>query len=534
VLTGVVALSAPPNTWDATTYHVARVGHWIQDARVGLFPTPNPREIELAPFAEIAIAHLVLLSGGDRLANCVQWGAMLGSWVAVSRIAAQIGAGPRGQALAAVFAATLPMGILQGSSAQNDHVAAFWLVAFASFALDLERRRPAGAPLVVAAAALGLGVLTKGTVLVYAPAVLVALLVARAPRDGLGLVRPALAGLAVVVTLNAGHAARNVAFGNGPLGPTERYRVAGTGPRLLVSSVARNASLHLAGPSERWNREVERAVRALHVGLGLDLDPGATTYRGTRFAVGRPDPREPIPWEGDPSYVIRHEDHAGSPLHLLVLLGLGPLALLHPRLRGDRALRARVLVGAGAFLLFCAALRWQPWHARLHLPAFVLCAPWVGRTVEVLGGRRRVVAFTLGLAVAALPWLLAGRPRPLLGPESVLRVPRSAQYLASRPRYAPGYLGAADHLRHGACRRVGLLASGDSAESPLRALLAADGERFRIDHVGPGVGERPSARRPCAIVSIDPPRAAWTLDGARYTARWISDTVNVLEPDGTP
>jgi hypothetical protein len=534
-LTGLVAVAAPPNTWDAMTYHLARVGHWVQDARVGLFPTPNPREIEMSPFAEFALVQLHLLSGGDRLDNLVQWSAMLGSWLAVSRMAAQLGAGPRGQALAALFVATLPMGILQGSSAQNDHVAGFWLAAGASRCLDLARHGLGGAPLLGAAAALGLGVLTKGTVAVQAPALLIALATVRVRRDGLGLLRPALVGLAVVAALNAGHAARNVAFGNPPLGPTARYRVAELGARPLVSGLVRNASLQLAGPSEAWNDGVERAVRRLHVWLGIDADDPDTTYRGTRFEIGSAAGSEAAPWARDPARVVRHEDHAPSPLHLLLGLAAAAWALVHPRARRDPALRIAVWVGLGAFALFAALLRWQPWHARLHLPTFVLCAPWIGCVVEAWG-RRATAAVGGVLAVGALPWLLAGEPRPLLGPSSVLRVPRAAQYLASRPQYAPDYRGAARHLRGGDCRRVGLLISGDSAEYPIRALVRAGPEgdrRFRFDHVAAADGVA-VAPRPCAIVAIDPPRADVRLGGARYTAAWSSDSVTVLQPVVSP
>ena len=119
------------------TYHMSRVAHWIQNQSVAHYPTNIPRQLELAPWAEFTVTHFQLLTGGDRLANSVQWFSMAGSLLGVSLIAQQLGAGVVGQVLAVVFAATIPMGILQGSSTQNDYVVTFWLICVAYYTLSV-------------------------------------------------------------------------------------------------------------------------------------------------------------------------------------------------------------------------------------------------------------------------------------------------------------------------------------------------------------------------------------------------------------
>ena len=104
---------------------MAQVRHWIQQQSVAHYPTHITRQLFSNPWAEFTIAHLFLLTGTDRLANSVQWFSMVGSLIAVSLIAARLGADKRGEVLAAVVAATIPMGILQASSTQNDYVTAF-------------------------------------------------------------------------------------------------------------------------------------------------------------------------------------------------------------------------------------------------------------------------------------------------------------------------------------------------------------------------------------------------------------------------
>src|SRR5258708_7841902 len=170
--TGVVAWVAPPNTYDSMAYHMARVAHWAADGTVADYQTNILRQLYLPPWSEFAVVHLQILSGGDHLANLVQWFSMIGSVVGASLIARQLGAPPLGQALAAIVVATLPMGILQASSTQTDYALAFWLVCGVSLALDFFNAPTPQSPTSLAPP-LGLPMLTKRTAYVFeAPLVL--------------------------------------------------------------------------------------------------------------------------------------------------------------------------------------------------------------------------------------------------------------------------------------------------------------------------------------------------------------------------
>ncbi len=172
------ALLAPPNTVDALGYHLPRQVYWEQQAHVGHFATSVLRQVAMPPLAEFAGLHLRLLSGGDRFANLVQWAAWLGALLAVSRLAADLGATRRGQWLAVAVAATTPSAFVQASSAKNDVVVAFWLCAATVWTLRLRSAGPWTA--LKAGTALGALALTKGTGLVFG--LPVGLLIARAAR----------------------------------------------------------------------------------------------------------------------------------------------------------------------------------------------------------------------------------------------------------------------------------------------------------------------------------------------------------------
>jgi 4-amino-4-deoxy-L-arabinose transferase-like glycosyltransferase len=93
---------------------------------------------------------------------------MVGSLIGVSLIVERLKRTSRAALLSAVVAATVPMGVLQASSTQNDYVVTFWLVC-AAYSI-LTTMDAGSMPLSHAAAigvASGLAILTKGTAYVY-------------------------------------------------------------------------------------------------------------------------------------------------------------------------------------------------------------------------------------------------------------------------------------------------------------------------------------------------------------------------------
>ncbi len=526
--TGVTALLAPPNTWDSMTYHMSRAAHWAQNRSVAHYPTHITRQLCYPPGAEYILTHLLILSGGDRWVNLVQWLAMLGSLVGVSLIAGHLGEARPGRILAVVVAATIPMGILQASSTQNDYVLTFWVVCTAWFVLDVTRVGASRSDVLLLGGSVGLAVLTKGTAYFFLPPLAVWFLLAGAGRMRWRVFGAVVTVCVIAGAINLGHGLRNYRLYGTPVpegqgrhqaGQTPRPVVnAAFGPSVLLSNVVRSTALHL-GTSRRASRWTEGAIRHALTAVGLDPDDPRTTFEGTHFRV----PPERF-----------HEDTTGNLAHLLLFLlaGVGLLRWKGAG-RGRAALYALTIVGA--FGLFCFLLRWSPWHSRLHLCLFVLAAPFVAAVLRRIVPAGVVDVLAGVLIASSMLWVLGNRGRPLVKTPGVLTASRTDQYFANHKDLRGPYSAAADRLRALGATDVGVILREEDYEYPLWVLLG-DGA-VRIEHVGvTNVSSRfqgAEAFTPQALF-VTLPDLPETIDvkGPRYRLDWREGPVGIYVPAG--
>jgi hypothetical protein len=487
-VTTTVALVAAPNNWDSLSYHLPRIEQWIQQGSLAHFRTSNIRQIASNPLAEMLILHFRLLAGSDRLDNLVQALAFVGSMTTSALVARRLGASRNGQILAALYIATLPIAVLQGSSTQNDLVVSFLLLAAFERLLAWRSSGRVGNGVGVGAA-LGLAILAKGTAYFFAvPFSLFAL--ATIVRKPLRYdVRVGIFIVSIVLAINAGHYYRNVAQFGTPLGP--QYGVASLdhSPGALFSSFLRNIASNLATPSFRLNDRLVQGVASLHHLLGLDADDPNTTFPETHF---------------DLSNTITNEDLAPNPLHLflafltIVLLGVGMLRpFSNSRLCSTVwAYSVTILLGG---MLFCAMLRWQPWITRLQLPFFVLMGPAVATVLAARITRGWIIIGGVCLILAALPSVLLNQRRPLLGepprifgyrynislaPNILFANVWQEMFEGNTQRYI-AYRDAVASIANRASGGVGLALGGDNFEYQFWRMLNEDRSRVpvHLEHV---------------------------------------------------
>jgi hypothetical protein len=485
-----LAIFTAPNAWDAVTYHLPRISHWIANKSVAHYPTHIDRQLWISPGHEFFALHLELLIGTNRLVNIVQWLASVGSAAVAAGIAGKLGGGRKSALFAALFAMSLPMSVAQASGSQVDLFAAFWVAVTVYMLLGVAE---SGTNLrlgdaVLTGGAAGLAILAKTTsVLALLPFALwiTLVVVRRSPARG---ARLTLAALAVVLLVNSGHLLRNQrTFGNPFLNPLGASLVNDYfGPDVTASNILRNATLHTATRWTLLNAPQQSVVEGLHRAMGLDPSDPATTFLGGQYRVVRR---------------ARSEVFAGAGIHVAV----GIVLLLLAR-RGGQSRPYGLLLVAG-LILFCTILKWQPWHARLHLSWLILFAPLVAVAAERSRMRYSHVAAAMIVFVAGLPMLFRNAARPVLTKESVFEMPRERQYFSLLHWIYEPTVRAAQFLADNRCSRVGLLTSwGDPEETLREAMRNRSRGRVEIHHVGIPPDRYPPARsipgtRVCALVA---------------------------------
>ncbi|MEM9807182.1 MAG: glycosyltransferase family 39 protein [Cyanobacteria bacterium P01_D01_bin.56] len=523
---GATAVLAAPNHSDSMEYHLSRVMHWIQNGSVAHYPSHNVFQLYQNPWSEFAISHLQILSNSDRFSGCVQWVSMIGSMFGISLIAKELGASRNGQILAAIFTGTMPMAVLQGSSTNNDHVVALWMVCFVYFALLTMRQGLRSLPLVCLGASLGLAILSKGTAYIYAFPFCLWLLIWGIRRLGWRIIQPMVGVVAIVIAINSGHYLRNFLLFGSPLGVPEETGAA-FGIRYLISNVSRNLALHadivrnlhLEGFITPITGIVEKLVKILHEIIGVDVnEPLITSAKNPRFYV--------------PSLSF-NEDTAGNPLHLAIILLSSGLLFINGRLQQRRRLFIYWLTTTGTFLLFCQLLTWSTPRCRLHLPIFILFAALVGTVLGNTLNRRIVNLLTIGLVLLSFQWVFYNQIRPLAGEGNIFTNPRPAQYFKTQLVLKEIYTGAAEQIANQSCSNVGMMFENISFEYPYWMLLDAPRQGFRAQHVGVNNESEPLQTKgrygkfePCLVMKtasrdIDAPlESELAVDGQVYREVW--------------
>ncbi|MBJ6727300.1 ArnT family glycosyltransferase [Geomesophilobacter sediminis] len=469
VITGVTAVVAAPNNFDSLTYHLPRVMHWVQNRSVAHYPTNCDRQLVLAPFSEFGILQLQVLAGSDRFANCVQWFAMIGSAVGVSLIARELKGSRTAQFTAAALAVSLPMGLLQATSTQNDYTVTLWIVTLIWFMLRA-REDHGLANAAAVGMALGLAIFTKGTAyMIAAPLMAVYLWIVL--RQG---VKGALLSLAVVAAavllINAGHFARNVSVYGNPLSP-------GTGndilskkftPAAVASGVTKNLVSQLGGEPAGVNRVLYLANRAVHGVLGVDANDPALS--SDEFLVL-------------PAQVKYHEDYAPNPLHLLLIMAAAAVLAVG---RKKLPVEAVLLFGAtlAGFVILSGCLKWTLYLSRYFIAFFVVMAPLVAVILDGPRQRSALAGGALILLLLSFPVLTFNQMRPLVGPQSVFSTDRIDQYFKARPEAKP-YLVSLVAMAHAQPNHnVGLINHGGNVLEYLVWVLLNDGTgTYRIEHL---------------------------------------------------
>lgn len=519
LVTLVLAIVSPPNTYDSMTYHMARVAHWIQNGSVAFYPTAILRQLYNPPLAEYGILHFQLLSGSDYFANFVQWFALVACGTTASLIVKTIGQDAKVQGFAAFLCTTIPAAIVQSTGTQNDLFAAFFVLAFFYFFIaSIESN--AWRDFLWTGTALGLAILAKGTAYVYCfPIglffVVVHFLSLEKKPARIRFIKQIGVVLFIALAFNAGHYARSTKLFGLPVSTAdEPLRNKNLTAKMVLANVVRNYSLHLATSSDALNATFERSIRAA---LGDEVKNPDSTWSDNQFFI----------------VYSAHEDRVGNFVHLwLITFALLGVFLVRNK-TGTKYVYGLAFSVAFGFLLFSILLKWQIWGSRLQMPLFmlgsILAAVMVARFVP-----RVMVWLAVLVFLFSLPFVYYSDPRRIWEADGsfALNKPRRQQYFKNLPDVEPLFVEATDFIKNqpAAPEEIGLHIDFNDYEYPVWFLFKKDFSRKPfLRHVGITnksaklVGVRPL---PEFVISIRPET---TIEGIEYKVVWSKDIFKVLQ-----
>ncbi len=513
-LVALTALLSAPNVWDAMEYHLPRVTMWMSNHSVRFYATPDYAQLIFGPWAEFAMMHTELLSGGDRFVNLVEFLSFLFSAIGVSLIAKLLGAGPRGQALSAIACLTIPEGILEASGPMNTYVVAFWIMTTVLF-LMLWNEDSSWLNTICVGLSAGLAIFTKGSAYIILPFLVLACWWMGSPPTRIRFLKRSAIFVVLILAINGPHYLRTYQLTGSPLGfplpskyPRLQVVVDHVSARGTLAGMLRNASLHLVTPSERVNARIDSVFHSALWKLGVDPDDPGQVYLEDPFHS---------------NHFSLHEIHAGNPLHfLLIACALAAIVWKCRQQPSGPALWYAVGLLL-SLILFSALLRWTQWSSRYQLPFFVVGAALAGVFLDRYLPRKAATVMAALLLLFAVPFALANRTRSLVPWSRVENLYHSRAYqyfLDSHAAIAPANLAAADFVNRLPCDRVAIDVYLDHPVLdytprsmfvyPLLAQIHADGKNKTVWYAGVqnDTVRYARAETPCAVICLECARVA--------------------------
>jgi hypothetical protein len=517
LLVAITALVSAPNVWDAMEYHLPRATMWMSNHSVRFYATPDYAQLIFGPWAEFAMMQTELLSGSDRFVNMVEFLSFFFSAIGVSLIAKHLGAGTRGQVLAAIACITIPEGILEASGPMNTYVVSFWIMATVLFLL-LWNEDSSWLNTICVGLSAGLAVFTKGSAYIVLPFLVLACWWMGSPASRIRFLKRNAVFIVLILAINGPHYLRTYQLTGSPLGfplpskyPRLQVVVEHVGVRETLAGMLRNASLHLVTPSERVNGGIDRVFHSAIWTLGVDPNDHGQVYLDDPFHS---------------NHFSLHEIHAGNPLQFL-LIAAAIVVIIWKCWRRPKDPALWYAIGLLLSLTFFSAmLRWTQWSSRYQLPFFVVGAALVGVMLDRYLPRKAATAIAALMILFAVPFALANRTRSLVPWSRVenLYHPRAEQYfLDSHMAIGPANIATAEFVNQLSCDRVAIdvylehpvldYTPRSMFVYPLMAQIHADGRPRSVWYTGVqnDTIRYATAEKPCAVIC---------LECARVSKKW--------------
>ena len=505
LLVGLVAWIAPPNSWDALNYHMPRIMFWIQNHSLEYYPTPEFRQLFFQPFFHYVALHFQILTASDRMVDMISWFSFVGCIVGTSLITKLLGGGRRAQILSAFLVATIPTAIVEASGVRLDVISSFWMVTLVAFLFLFEEKGRENYVL-WGGLTLGLGLLTKLTMMMTAPAFVIWTIVILMKKCSWKKI-PILVvvSIFIILILNGFFFARNQKISGDPMGPSGIRRLVVTErmtPVLVLSNVVRTVADQMGTTIPVWDQTIIKVVNTIHDMIGVDMKDTRNTISASPLVLP----------------VSTHEDTVSDFVQtILIWVSFAAMFFAGWRTRDGKIIFYMLAVVA-AFVIVCASIAWNHHLTRYCLAPMILSMIVVGLWLEKLmdGPSARlkkiaVYAIVIILFATSMPYVFKNNTRRIFsnGKQTIFNTSRLEQYFRNDSSLIEPYRKAVEAALATECRDIGLYMGFNHWDYPLWIMFneqLARGEKIRLEHlyVNQFVPKKYPLGdfQPCAIVSV--------------------------------
>lgn len=542
-----------PYNYDSMTYHLARIGYWIDHKSVAHYITNIDRQVYSPVLAEYNLLHMMLLSGNDTFLNFFQYFCMFAAAYFIYKCAQKLGVNQLFALFGAFIFMLMPLTISQSITTQNDLFAALIFILFVYKLLDvicydkIILNAEQTLDIVMLGLLVGYAYLAKTSVCASMVMFMPWLLIARLRKKDdfkklIGSVGIALAGIVVTISetlirtfLSSGSLMTSTASGN--------IMVATKNVKYIIVNILKNFSMLI---TQNYYRPLNGFIYRIAIGAGeklqVEVNHEAIAFHGFDFLHHMNMGDDMYSHDKTPSAFVAYLAVIAG----VILIGMIVVAvfkrLSHRKIqeissRGNQ-IKQELSIGfaISAWLslgFIMALLRWQPWGTRLMYPAlavtvimsvdmlYCLMRRWKKPiTVAVLG---ILIVLATMLAVPSVSYNL--QPAVEFVKDGCQN--RINQYFKSNHR-EDGYAKMIELAQNDQAKDIGLIISGDGYDYPLWLMLRKDYPEAKLRHLIKENASDVTQKAPDCIYMIerDVLEVGETFEyaGVVYTCAYKNDT----------
>ena len=481
-LIALLALCTVPYNWDSMTYHIPRIVHWIQNQSTEHYATNIIRQIANPPFHEFICLDVYLMSGNrDIFLNLVQCAAFLTNAWLVYEMSRKLGCDKKFSKVGVLLFCSMPVAFAEALTTQNDNLCSMFLMIFLFYLLDflhisrkIEDCKENYVKVVVMAACVGFGYLTKPTAtmaMLFLSIILLVVCIIR--RDNLKIItKLILMALPIMLIILIPEMAKNIkTFGAiFPSGTGARQLVGTLNPKYLFINGLKNFSFNLPTiyiiNSHVYLTSFVCMVAKL---IRVDINDPTISEDGRVFSLHQA-----------PSF--GHDTAVSSTILIVAVVCLA--WCVYRRKNAEKYPKMYTYVVMTMFALVCIFIRWEPYVSRYMFPYLALMCPMVSVWIEDIAKnaktdwiRNSSVAVVCWMGILGLIMLFSYHGKIAVQQD----ISRPEGYFTNRSNIRDEYMTAMNVVEDLGAKNIGLITTGDSYEYPIQYMLKHSTER--IEHV---------------------------------------------------